>query len=134
MYLVSVIVFPFGGVERLFAIRARETATVLLFAAFLLGGVLRGKAMLKYVLEAAYEGLSDKGWLKLSLNWGLFFLVLAAANEVMRAVLSFETWLTVKVWGVTLLTFLFAMANIPMLMRHGLSLGDDPPEKPAGDL
>lgn len=81
--------------------------------------------MLKYVLEAAYDGLTDAGWLKLSLNWGLFFLALAAANEVMRATLTFDTWLSIKVWGVTALTFLFAMANIPMLMRHGLKLGDD---------
>ena len=85
--------------------------------------------MLKYVLEAAYEGLTDEGWRKLSLSWGLFFLALAGANELMRAALSFDTWLTVKVWGVTAMTFLFAIANIPMLMRHGLSLGDETPEK-----
>ena len=138
LWLSAVLVIGFGALTLWFRdpifIQIKPTLIYLFFAALLLGGVLRSKAMLKYVLEAAYEGLSDKGWLKLSLNWGLFFLVLAAANEVMRAVLSFETWLTVKVWGVTLLTFLFAMANIPMLMRHGLSLGDDPPEKPAGDL
>jgi intracellular septation protein len=29
--------------------------------------------MLKYLLEAAFEGLSDEGWRKLSRNWGLFF-------------------------------------------------------------
>ena len=85
--------------------------------------------MLKYVLEAAYEGLTEQGWRKLSLNWGLFFMALAGANELMRSTLSFDMWLTVKVWGVTAATFLFAIANIPMLMRHGLSLGDEAPEK-----
>jgi intracellular septation protein len=115
-------------------IQIKPTIIYLFFAALLIGGVIRGKAMLKYVLEQAYDGLSDIGWRKLSLNWGLFFLVLALTNEVMRATLSFNTWLTLKVWGVTALTFAFAMANIPMLMRHGLSLGDDKPESGNGDL
>ena len=103
-------------------IQIKPTIIYVFFAALLLGGWLRGKAMLKYVLEQAYDGLSDAGWLKLSLSWGLFFTGLAIANEAMRATLSFDTWLTLKVWGVTALTFLFALANIPMLMRHGLKL------------
>ncbi len=134
LWLSAVLVIGFGALTLWFRdpkfIQIKPTLIYLFFAALLLGGVMRGKAMLKYVLEAAYDGLNDKGWLKLSLNWGLFFLVLAAANEAMRAALSFETWLTVKVWGVTLLTILFAMANVPMLMRHGLSLGDEPEVPP----
>lgn len=103
-------------------IQIKPTIIYVFFASLLLGGWMRGKAMLKYVLEQAYDGLSDAGWLKLSLSWGLFFTGLAIANEAMRATLSFDTWLTLKVWGVTALTFLFALANIPMLMRHGLKL------------
>ncbi|MCE2829627.1 MAG: septation protein IspZ [Sphingomonadales bacterium] len=90
----------------------------------------RGRALLRYVLEAAYDGLNDTGWLKLSLNWGLFFAALALANEAMRAMLDFDLWLTLKVWGVTIVTFIFALANIPMLMRHGLKLGEEPPAPP----
>ena len=34
---------------------------------------------------------------------------------------TFDFWLALKVWGVTIrLTFLFAAANMPMLLRHGL--------------
>ena len=133
LWLSAVLVVGFGALTLWFRdpkfIQIKPTIVYLFFAALLIGGVLRGKAMLKYVLEAAYEGLTDEGWRKLSLSWGLFFLALAGANELMRAALSFDTWLTVKVWGVTAVTFLFAIANIPMLMRHGLSLGDETPEK-----
>ncbi len=133
LWLSAVLVVGFGALTLWFRdpkfIQIKPTIVYLFFAALLIGGVLRGKAMLKYVLEAAYEGLTDEGWRKLSLSWGLFFLALAGANEIMRAALSFDTWLTVKVWGVTAATFLFAMANIPMLMRHGLSLGDEVPQK-----
>jgi len=38
----------------------------------------------------------------------------------MRAYLSFDTWLTLKVWGVTVVSLVFAVANMPMLLRHGL--------------
>ena len=115
-------------------IQIKPTIIYAFFAALLLGGWLRGKAMLKYVLEAAYQGLSETGWLKLSLHWGLFFLALAGLNEIFRRPewFSFETWLSIKVWGVTALTFLFALANIPMLMRHGLKLGDDAETPPQG--
>ena len=50
----------------------------------------------------------------------------------MRATLSFDLWLTLKVWGVTIITFLFAMANIPMLLKHGLKLSDEPQVPPQG--
>ncbi len=115
-------------------IQIKPTIIYAFFAVLLLGGWFRGKALLKYVLENAYDGLSDIGWLKLSLSWGLFFTVLAVLNEVMRALVPFDTWLSLKVWGVTALTFLFAMANIPMLMRHGLNLGDEKRETPPADL
>jgi intracellular septation protein len=47
----------------------------------------------------------------------------------MRTFLSFDTWLTIKVWGVTVATFLFGAANLPMMMRHGLNLGLEETEK-----
>ncbi len=126
----------FGGLTIWFHderfIQIKPTIIYMFFALLLLGGWVRGKAMLKYVLEQAYDGLSDAGWLKLSLSWGLFFTALAIANEVARAMLSFDTWLNLKVWGVTAITFLFALANIPMLLRHGLKLGDDTGVPPQG--
>jgi intracellular septation protein len=130
MWISAILVIGLGGAALWMGdpkfIQIKPTFIYLLFAAMLLGGLLRGKALLKYVLEQAYDGLSETGWRKLTLNWGLFFLALAGANEVMRATLSFDTWLTLKVWGVTALTFLFAMANIPMLTKHGFSLGGAP--------
>ena len=135
LWLSAVLVVGFGSLTLWFRdpkfIQIKPTLIYVFFAVLLIGGVLRGKAMLKYVLEAAYAGLSDEGWRKLSLNWGLFFLVLAGLNEIFRRPewFSFDTWLLIKVWGVTAATFLFAMANIPMLMRHGLSLGDETPDK-----
>lgn len=126
----------FGGLTLWFHderfIQIKPTLIYAFFGLLLIGGWLRRKALLKYVLEAAYDGLDETGWLKLSLNWGLFFGALALANEAMRALLSFDLWLTLKVWGVTIVTFLFAMANVPMLLKHGLKLGEEQPTPPQG--
>ena len=80
------------------------------------------------LLEAAFEGLSDEGWLKLSRNWGIFFFALAALNEALRYFYNvengtFETWLWAKFWVFMPLTFLFTFTQIPMLMKHGLDVG-----------
>lgn len=129
LWLSAILVIGFGALTVYFHnekfIQIKPTIIYTFFAVLLLGGWMKGKALLKYIFEAAFDGLDEQGWLKLSRNWGFFFAAMAIANEVMRQVLSFDTWLTVKVWGVTAVSFLFVFANVPMLMRHGLG-GEDP--------
>ncbi len=125
MWLTTILVIGFGGLTIWFNdatfIQIKPTIIYLLLAALLGGGWLMKKPLLKYVFEAGFDGLSERGWLLLSRNWAGFFLLLAALNEVVRASFDFGTWLTIKVWGVTLFSFLFAAANIPMLMRNGMA-------------
>ncbi len=125
LWLSTVLIVGFGGLTVLLHdpiwIQVKPTAIYLLFGVTLLVGLWRGKALLKVLLEAAFEGLSDEGWMKLSRNWGLFFLVLAAANEGLRHWLSFGDWIAAKLWVFLPATFLFTFTQIPMLMRHGLA-------------
>ncbi|MBF6601422.1 MAG: septation protein IspZ [Sphingorhabdus sp.] len=129
LWLSAVLVMGFGALTIYFNdpsfIQIKPTIIYTGFAVILGVGLLRGKAMLKYLLQAAYEGLSDEGWLKLSRNWAIFFVFMAILNEAMRMTMSFDLWLTLKVWGVTILSFIFAIANVPMLMRHGLDIGQN---------
>ena len=128
LWLSAMLVLFFGGLTIYFQdqsfIQIKPTIIYSFFALMLFGGLLRGKALLKYLLQAAYDGLTEEGWRKLSRNWGFFFISMAVANEVMRRSMSFDAWLAVKVWGVTVVSLLFALANIPMLMRHGLTIGN----------
>jgi intracellular septation protein len=128
LWLSAILVLFFGALTLYFHdpkfIQAKPTIIYSFFAVMLLGGWMRGKPLLRYLLQSAYSGLSEIGWLKLSRNWGIFFAVLALANEAMRATLTFDMWLTIKVWGVTIASMAFAMANLPMLMKHGLDLGE----------
>ena len=103
-----------------FWIQIKPTAIYLMFGLALLGGIARGRPLLKYLLQAAFDGLDDKGWMILSRNWGLFFLVLAALNEGFRHFLSFGGWLETKLYVFLPLSFIFTFAHMPMLLRHGM--------------
>lgn len=128
LWLSAMLILFFGGLTIYFHdqsfIQIKPTIIYAFFALMLFGGLVRGKPLLKYLLQAAYDGLTEKGWLKLSRNWAFFFVGMAIANEIMRRSMSFDAWLAVKVWGVTIVSIVFAAANIPMLMRHGLNLGE----------
>ena len=103
-------------------VQLKPTIIYVVFGIALLAGYWRGVALLRILLEAAFEGLSEAGWLRLSRNWGLFFFALAALNEFLRWYLDFGGWLAAKLWVFLPLSFLFTFTQIPMLMRHGLSL------------
>jgi intracellular septation protein len=124
LWLSTVLILGFGTLTVLlgdpFWVQFKPTAVYLLFAGVLFAGLARGKAMLRYLLQSAFDGLDDQGWLKLSRNWALFFVFLAGLNELLRQVLTFEGWLQAKLWGFTALSFLFTFSQIPMVLRHGL--------------
>lgn len=126
----AVLVGVFGGLtlwlkDETF-IKMKPTIVFLIFAGVLAFGMLRKRNYLRSLLGAAFNGLSEQGWDKLAHRWCWFFILLAALNEIFWRVFSTEIWLHFKIWGDTLLTFLFAMAQMPMLIRHGLTLNDAP--------
>jgi intracellular septation protein len=124
MWMSAVLVVVFGGLTLYLRdpkfIQIKPTIIYLVLGGMLFAGLVRGRPLLKYILEHGYDGLSDKGWMLLSRNWAWFFIGMAALNEALRMTLSFDSWLTIKVWGITLLSVIFAAANVPMLMKHGL--------------
>ena len=124
VWISTILILGFGAITLYLRdpkfIQMKPTVIYIGFAVLLGGGLLRGKPLLKWLFGPVFPGLTQEGWMKLSRNWALFFVALAIANEIMRATLDFDTWLTVKVWGVTIVSLVFAIANMPMLLRHGL--------------
>ena len=94
----------------------RSTIIYTLFGSVLLGGLLFGKPLLSAVLGTAMS-LTQEGWKILSLRWSLFFFVLAILNEIVRLFFP-EYWIKFKVFGATLLTLAFAMAQTPLMVRY----------------
>lgn len=129
LWLSTILIVGFGALTIYFRdqrfIQWKPTIIYIGFGLLLLGGWMKEKALLKVLLETAFEGLSDDGWLKLSRNWGVFFLFLAVLNTVLMYTLSFEAWLAAKLWLFMPLSFLFTFTQIPMLMKHGMELKEE---------
>ncbi|HVF94622.1 MAG TPA: inner membrane-spanning protein YciB [Sphingomonas sp.] len=129
LWISGALVVVFGGLTVYFHdprfIQMKPTFVYSIFAALLGVGLLTGKPLLEGLLGSAYPGLTQQGWQKLTRNWAIFFVAMALLNESVWRSTSWNFWVGFKLWGAIPLTLLFAMANIPMLMRHGLQTGDD---------
>jgi intracellular septation protein len=115
-------------------IKLKPTIYYAIAAGLLLFGLLTKRNLLQAVLGSAYPGLSERGWEILTRNWILFFIAMAAVNEAVWRNFSTDFWVSFKLWGALPATFVFALANVPMLMRHGLQLEkgkEEPPIPPS---
>jgi intracellular septation protein len=129
MPLVSAaIVVVFGGLTLFLQnetfIKLKPTIIYLLFAGTLFGGLIFRKPLLAMVFDAVFH-LTDEGWRRLTMRWALFFLALAALNEIVWRTQSTDTWVTFKVFGVMPLTFVFAALQYPLLTKHATSPKDE---------
>lgn len=136
LWMSGALVLVFGGLTLWFHsetfIKVKPTIVYLMFAAILTFGLVTGRPLLKQLLEAAYPGLTERGWQLLTRNWAVFFVVMAILNEAIWRTQSWDFWVGYKLWGAMPLTVVFAMANIPMLMKHGLAAAEQtqlPPEQ-----
>jgi len=120
----AVVIMIFGGLtlwlDNEIFIKMKPTIINAIFAAILLVGLATGRAMLKPLFEMAFR-LTDAGWRGLSLRWALFFLAMALLNEVVWRATTTDIWVDFKVFGLLPLTFLFALAQLPYIQRHGVT-------------
>jgi intracellular septation protein len=119
--VTGVVVLIFGGLTLYFQdatfIKLKPTIVDTLFGVTLLGGLAFGKSLLPYMLNSVLQ-LDEAGWYKLTLRWGIFFLVLALLNEIVWRTQSNDFWVNFKVWGVMPLTILFAISQTPLILKH----------------
>ncbi|MFG1361031.1 septation protein A [Xanthobacter pseudotagetidis] len=136
MPLVSALVVTvFGGLTLWLQddhfIKLKPTLLNAIFGLALLGGLAFKKPLLPYVFDGMVN-LTDAGWHKLTVRWGIFFLVMAALNEVVWRSVSTDTWVAFKTFGYLPLTFVFAMAQAP-LMAHFEAKPEAPPPAAGAD-
>jgi intracellular septation protein len=123
MPLVSgVIVLVFGGLTLYLRddtfIKLKPTIVYLLFAVLLTAGLLFRKPVLELLFGPVFD-LTEEGWRKLTLRWAAFFLAMAIVNEMVWRNVSTDAWVSFKAFGFLPLTFLFALAQVPLIQRHG---------------
>ena len=123
MPIVSgVIVLVFGGLTLYLRdetfIKLKPTIVYTMFAGLLVAGLLWKKPMLALLFGPVFT-LTEEGWRKLTVRWALFFAVMAVLNELVWRNVSTDAWVSFKAFGFLPLTFLFAIAQVPLMQRHG---------------
>ncbi len=130
--VTAVLVMVFGGLTLYLKndtfIKMKPTVLYAFFGLVLLGGLSFGRLFIKYVFAQAFD-LSERGWRSLTWRWGIFFLLLAAANEFVWRSFSTGVWVDFKVWGILPLIFLFALAQTPLLLKHQIEEPADQPPR-----
>jgi intracellular septation protein len=97
-------------------VKMKPTAINLAFAAALLGGYAMGKSPVKLLMGEAIA-LTEAGWRRLTLRYGLFFLAMAVLNEAIWRTQPAATWVLFKFPGLAIVTVLFSFSQIPGIMK-----------------
>lgn len=134
LWFSGVMVVVLGGLtiwlHKAWIIKMKPTFYYALVSGLLSFGLATDRPLLQQVLGSTYPGLDQEGWKKLTRNWAIFFAFMALLNEAIWRNSSTDFWIGFKLWGAIPLTFLFAAANIPMLLKHGLMKEDAVPGEP----
>ena len=88
-----------------------------LFAVILGIGLLRGKSLLKYVMEDMLP-MQDEGWMILTKRLALGFAALAMINEIVWRTMSTEAWVKIETFGFPLALFLYLWLQIVTLQKY----------------
>jgi intracellular septation protein len=136
--VTGVIVLVFGTLTLVLHdetfIKVKPTIIYGLFAATLGGGLLFGRSFIAVMFDQVFN-LTPQGWRILTLRWALFFAGMAVLNEVIWRTQSTDFWVNFKVFGVTPLTMLFAIAQMPLTKRYHLEpVSLEGSEAEAGDI
>jgi len=128
LWVSTVLVLVFGGLtlwlqDALF-IKLKPTIVYTIFAVVLMAGLMTRRSFLRTLLGAAFPAMTDRGWRVLTRNWIVFFFAMAALNEIVWRSVSTDLWVAFKTFGAIPLTFLFALSQTPILLKHQLE-GED---------
>ena len=100
----------------------KPTVINALFGVAVIGGVFMKKNVIKMMMGEAID-LPDTKWDTLAIRWGIFFFAMAALNELIWRTQTEDFWATFKVFGFLPLTFVFTLAQIPFIQKHGMLRG-----------
>jgi intracellular septation protein len=97
-------------------IKMKTTFIDVALGLFMLGGWMLGRSPIKLLMGQAIA-LSDAGWRRLTLRFGLFFLAMGVANEVIWRTQPDAVWVMFRFPGLLILSLLFSATQIPGIMK-----------------
>lgn len=129
LIVTGVLVTCFGGLTLLLHdetyIKLKPTFVYLFYATAITVSVLIKQNVWKLLFGHIFN-LPDRIWTVLAMRWAGFFLFQSVLNEVIRQTQTTEFWVNSRLFIVTPLVLLFALANTPLVLKHNR----DPEEQP----
>jgi intracellular septation protein len=124
MAIVSgVIVLVFGTLTLVLHdetfIKIKPTIIYSLFGLILAGGLLFNRSLIAVMFDQMFN-LTPHGWRLLTIRWAIFFFAMAILNEIVWRTQTTDVWVAFKAFGVTPITAIFAMAQLPLINRYSL--------------
>ncbi|QAV24520.1 septation protein A [Proteus hauseri] len=122
--ITAVVVTIFGSLTIAFHsadfIKWKVTAIYAIFAAVLVGMQLfTPKTLIERMLGKELK-MPAANWKKLNIAWVIFFVACALGNIYVAFSLSLETWVNFKVFGLSILTFIFTIASVVYIWNNRL--------------
>ncbi len=99
----------------------KPTVVNFILGAALFVGLALKKNPLKALMGDALK-MSDEGWRKLTLRYGLFFWAMAGLNEIVRLTQTDAVWVVFRMPGLPLLAAAFAVTQVPAMLKDAKAL------------
>ena len=119
--ITAVVVIIFGFLTVWFRnpvfIKMKPTIIYLSFSLILTMGLLRKKSFLQSLMGSALN-MEDQGWLILTKRVTMFFLVLAALNEIVWRYFGQDQWVNFKTFGLPVITLIFFAFQYKLFQKY----------------
>ena len=119
--ITAVVVIIFGFLTVWFRnpvfIKMKPTIIYLSFSLVLTMGLLRKKSFLQSLMGSALN-MEDQGWLILTKRVTMFFLVLAALNEIVWRYFGQDQWVNFKTFGLPVITLIFFAFQYKLFQKY----------------
>ena len=111
----------FGGLTLILQdetfIKMKPTIVQALFAVVLWGSLAIGRPLLRVMLQGGFP-MQPGAYRVLTHRFAVFFLVMAALNEVIWRTQPTDLWVTFDTIGQIALSLVFIATQLPFMMRH----------------
>ena len=125
--ITAVVVIIFGFLTVWFRnpvfIKMKPTIIYLSFSLILTIGLLRKKSFLQSLMGSALN-MEDLGWLILTQRVTMFFLVLAALNEIVWRFFGQDQWVNFKTFGLPVITLIFFAFQYKLFQKYMIAEKD----------
>ncbi|HRO12216.1 inner membrane-spanning protein YciB [Amaricoccus sp.] len=121
--ITAIVVTVFGGLTLVLRddtfVKMKPTILYGIVAGILGFGLMRGQSYLKYLMDELIP-MREEGWMKFTVRFIVFYLLLAIANEFVWRSWGTDTWVNFRTFVLPAANFLFIMAQVPLFQRYAM--------------